>query len=86
MTDSLFLHPGTWLMRRFRLPGKLLLLGMVMVAVFGIERLVGRQRHKNGPQFAIERGPVLPFRLALVVALELAGALNLPHADRPSDR
>ena len=34
MTNSLFLHPGTWLMRRFRLPGKLLLLGVVMVVMF----------------------------------------------------
>ncbi|MCB1973399.1 MAG: HAMP domain-containing protein, partial [Burkholderiaceae bacterium] len=44
MTDSLFLHPGTWLMRRFRLPGKLLLLGVAMVAVFaGVVGLAGLQ-------------------------------------------
>ncbi len=44
MTDSLLLHPGTWLMRRFRLPGKLLLLGAVVVAVFaGVASLAGFQ-------------------------------------------
>ncbi len=43
-------------------------------------------RAPGGHQVGIERGPVLPFRFALVVALELAGAFNLPHADRPSDR
>ena len=44
MTDSLFLHPGTWLMRRFRLPGKLLLLGAVMVAMFvGVASMAGPQ-------------------------------------------
>lgn len=44
MTDSLLLRPGTWLMRRFRLPGKLLLLGAVVVAMFaGVASLAGFQ-------------------------------------------
>lgn len=42
----------------------------VMVAAFGIKRLVSRQRHQNGLQLAIERGPVLSLGFALVVAFE----------------
>jgi len=42
----------------------------VVVAVFGIERLVSGQRYENGPQIAIERRPVLPFGLTLVIAFE----------------
>lgn len=42
----------------------------VMVAVFGIKRLVSRQRHENGHQLAIERSPVLSLGLALVVTFE----------------
>ena len=38
--------------------------------LFGIKRLVSRQRHQNGLQLAIERGPVLPLGFALVVAFE----------------
>lgn len=42
----------------------------VMVAAFDIERLVSRQRYENGPQIAIECGPVLAFGFALVIAFE----------------
>ena len=42
----------------------------VMVAVFGGKRLLSHQRHENWLQLAIERSPVLPFGLALVIAFE----------------
>ncbi len=60
--------------------------GQRVVTVTRLQRQVVGERDQDGHQVGVERGPVLPFRLALVVALELAGALNLPHADRPSDR
>jgi len=41
MTESIFLRPGIWLMRRLRLPGKLFLLGLVvlfmLVAMAGLD-------------------------------------------------
>lgn len=58
----------------------------VMVAVFCIKRLVCRQRHDNWPQIAIERGSVLAFGFAFVIAFESCGAINRPHAGLPSER
>ena len=46
------------------------LAAQVMVAVFGSKRLLSHQRHENWLQLAIERSPVLPFGLALVIAFE----------------
>lgn len=42
----------------------------IMVAVSGIERLIGRQGHENRFQFAIEHGPLLPLGLTFVIAFE----------------
>ena len=41
-----------------------------MVSVFGIKRLIGRQCHKNALELAIERGPVLAFGFAFVIAFK----------------
>ena len=60
--------------------------GQRVVAVPRFQRLVAGERDQDGQQVGIKRGPVPPFRLALVVALELAGAFNLPRADQPSNR
>ena len=57
----------------------------VMVAAFGVERLIGRKRHENSLQIVIERSPVPALGLALVVTFERCGAVNRPHAGLPSD-
>lgn len=44
--------------------------GQRVVAVPRFQRLVVGERDQDGHQVGVERGPVLPFRLALVVALE----------------
>ena len=58
--------------------------GQVMVPMFDRERLIIDQRHKDRHQRSIKRCSVLPFSFAFVVAPESCGALNLPHAGRPS--
>ena len=58
--------------------------GQCVIAVTWLQWMIAGQGFHNGHQFLIECGAVLALGLALVVALELAGVLNPPHASPPS--
>jgi hypothetical protein len=54
-----------------------------VVAVLLGQWLIVRQRGHDLDEGALKRGSVRAFGLALVIALELTGALNPPHSSPP---
>jgi hypothetical protein len=52
-----------------------------VIAVPWIQRLVIGKGHDHSSQICLQCLPVLAFRFALEVPLELAGAFNRPHSD-----
>ena len=54
-----------------------------MVAASRLQRLIIREGDQDREQIAVERCPVAAPGHTFVVAFELAGPLNRPHADRP---
>jgi hypothetical protein len=54
-----------------------------VIAETRVELLIARQERDNGEEIGVDRRPVAALGFALVVALELAGALNRPRGDRP---
>ncbi len=76
MTDSIFMHPGTWLMRRFHLLGKLMLLGAVMVAMFVGAASLASPQTGAGLQWTVV-GVCVALLLYLLAALYASLATDL---------
>ena len=55
-----------------------------MIPVLWGQLLIFYQLRQHGEQIVFNCQPMLPFAFALVVFLELTGALNRSHSNRPS--